>query len=91
MRFCEFSDLTLFEIDSKCRILIFQFWYFPPIFVLLKLTCLETLFDRKLQVFKNLSKSAIFSIFNELMPTQYVNVARFARHKSQKSTCLSID
>ena len=31
----------------------FEFWYFPPIFVLLKLTCLVTLFDRKLQVFKN--------------------------------------
>mgnify|MGYP006975815893 CR=1 FL=1 len=29
------------------------FWHFPPIFVLLKLTCLVTLFDRKLQVFKN--------------------------------------
>ena len=27
---------------------IFQFWHFPPIFVLLKLTCLVTLFDRKL-------------------------------------------
>ena len=26
---------------------------FPPIFVLLKLTCLVTLFDRKLHVFKN--------------------------------------
>ena len=26
----------------------FEFWHFPPIFVLLKLTCLVTLFDRKL-------------------------------------------
>ena len=26
----------------------FRFWHFPPIFVLLKLTCLVTLFDRKL-------------------------------------------
>ena len=25
----------------------FEFWHFPPIFVLLKLTCLVTLFDRK--------------------------------------------
>ena len=31
----------------------FEFWHFPPIFVLLKLTYLVTLFDRKLQVFKN--------------------------------------
>ena len=27
---------------------LFKFWHFPPIFVLLKLTCLVTLFDRKL-------------------------------------------
>ena len=39
----------MFENYSKCRILIFQFWHFPPIFVLLKVTCLVTLFDRKLQ------------------------------------------
>ena len=31
----------------------FEFWYFPPIFVLLKLTCLVTLFNIKLQSFKN--------------------------------------
>ena len=37
------------KITPKCRIgnnLIF--WYFPPIFDLLKLTCLVTLFDSKL-------------------------------------------
>ena len=39
---------TLFENYSKYRI-----WHFPPIFVLLKLICLVTLFDRKSQVFKN--------------------------------------
>ena len=43
----------LFENYSKCRIWIFEFWHFPPIFVLLKLTSLVTLFDRKLQFFKN--------------------------------------
>ena len=42
----------------------FEFWYFPPIFVLLKLTCLVTLFDSKFQVFKNSPKLAIFGIFN---------------------------
>ena len=46
----------------------FQFWHFLPIFVLLKLTYLVTLFDQKLQVFKNLPKWT------------NVNVARFARN-----------
>ena len=41
-------QITLFENYSKCRISIFEFWRFPPIFVRL-----VTLFDRKLQVFKN--------------------------------------
>ena len=54
----------LFENYSKCRIWIFQFLQFLPIFVLLKLTCLVTLFDRKLQVFKNSPKWTIFGIFN---------------------------
>ena len=50
---------------SKCGIWIFfLFWHFPPIFVLLILTCLVTLFDRKLQVFKNSPKWTIFGIFN---------------------------
>ena len=57
----------------------FAFWHFPPIFVLLKLTCLVTLFDRKLQVFKNSPKWTIFGILNQLLSTQNVNVARFAR------------
>ena len=34
----------------------FEFWHFPPIFVLLKLTCLVTLFDSP--------KLTIFGIFN---------------------------
>ena len=55
---------TVFENHPKCRIWIFEFWHFPPISVLLKLTCLVTLFDRKLQVFKNSPKWTIFGIFN---------------------------
>ena len=55
-----------------------QFWHFPPIFVLLNLTRLVTLFDRKLQVFKNSPKWTIFGIFNLLLSTQNVNVARLA-------------
>ena len=37
-------------------------WHFPSILDLLKLTCLVTLFDRKLQVFKNSPKWTIFGI-----------------------------
>ena len=33
---------------GKIGNIVFEFWHFPPIFVLLKLTCLVTLFDRKL-------------------------------------------
>ena len=44
--------VTLFENYSKCRIWIFEFWHFPPIFDLLKVACLVTLFDRRFQVFK---------------------------------------
>ena len=57
----------------------FKNWHFPPIFIHLKLTCLVTLFDRKLQVFKNSPKWTIFGIFNKLLSTQNVNVARSAR------------
>ena len=58
----------------------FECWHFPLIFVLLKLTCLVTLFDRKLQVFKSSPKWTILGIFNQLLSTQNVNVARFARN-----------
>ena len=64
----------------KLRNVAFEFWHFPPICVLLKLTCLVTLFDRKLQVFKNLPKWTIYGIFSKLLSTQNVNVARFARN-----------
>ena len=56
------------------------FRHFPPIFVLSKLTCLVTLFDRKLLVLKNSPKWTIFGIFNQLLSTQNVNIARFARN-----------
>ena len=73
------KKITMFENYSKCHIWIVLFWHFPPIFVLLKVTCLVTLFDRKLQVFKNSPKLTIFGIFHELLSTQNINVARFAR------------
>ena len=48
--------------------------------MLLKVTCLVTLFDRKFQVSKKKSPNlTIFGTFNELLSTQNVNVARFAR------------
>ena len=50
---------------------------FCPIF---KFNCPVTLFDRKLQVFKNSPKWTIFGISNQLMFAQNVNVARFARN-----------
>ena len=56
------------------------FLHFSSIYVPLEFTCLVTLFDRKLQVFKKSPKLTIFGIFSELLATQNVNVARFARN-----------
>ena len=50
----------------------FEFWHFPPIFVVLKMTCLVTLL--------NSPNWTIFGIFNELLATRNVNVARFAHN-----------
>ena len=44
------------------------------------MTCLVTLLDRKLQVFINSPNWPFFGVFNELLATQNVNVARFARN-----------
>ena len=52
----------------------FPILHFPTIFVLVKVTCLVTLFDRKVQVL------TIFGFFDELLSTQNVTVARFARN-----------
>ena len=49
-------NFILFENYSKCRISIFEFWYFSQSFDLLQVTCLVTLFDDKLNmitVFEN--------------------------------------
>ena len=71
---------TVFENHSKCRIWVVHVWHFPSNFVPFKLTwlaCLVTLFDRKLQVFKNRQN---WLFFDKLLSTQNVNVARFARN-----------
>ena len=73
-------DSHCLKITENVAFEIFEFWHFPTFFVLLKVICLVTLFDRKLQVFKNSPKLTIFGIFNELLATQNVNVARFARN-----------
>ena len=52
------------KITQNVAFEFLEFWDFPPIFVLLKLTCLVTLFDCKLQVFKNSPKWTVFGIFN---------------------------
>ena len=64
----ERNQQEIMKLLSQClkitKNVALEFWHFPPIFVLLKLTCLVTLFDRKLQVFKNSPKLAILGIFN---------------------------
>ena len=50
-------------------------WKFSTNFCPIKIDLFGTLFDRKLQFFKNSPKWTIFGIFN-----QNVNVARFARN-----------
>ena len=45
-----------------------------------KVTCLVTLFDRKLQIFKNSPKWTTFGIFNLLLSIQNASIARFARN-----------
>ena len=52
-------------------------WHFPLIFVLLKLTCLVTLFDSKVQLFKNFKNEPFLAFLMNFCPL--VNVARFAR------------
>ena len=47
-RFLIVSLLFMNEIIKKSLARNFYFWHFSPIFVLLKLPCLVTLFDRKL-------------------------------------------
>ena len=63
--FLDFQTLSqCLKITKKCRIWFLIFGIFHQIFVLLKLICLVTLFDRKLQVFKKSPKLTIFGIFN---------------------------
>ena len=78
--FCLKSTLDLAYCIKITQNVAFEFCYFPSIFVLIKLTCLVTLFDSKLQVFKNSPNWTILCTFNSLLSTQNVNVARFAHN-----------
>ena len=69
---------TKFENYSEYRIWIVEFWQFRLIFVLLKVTCLVTLFDCKIHFLQKLAKLTWH--FNQLFSTQNVNIARFARN-----------
>ena len=71
---------TVFENHPKCRIWISQFWNFPPIFELLKLTCLVTLLDRKLQFLKYRQNWPFLTFLMNFFPTANLNVARSARN-----------
>ena len=75
---------TVFENHPKCRIWIFQFWHFPPIFVLLKLTCLVTLFHRKLQVFKNFCPVSL-AMLNETFSVIFKHCLRPSKSKKNSS------
>ena len=52
------------KITQNVTFEFFNFGIFHQFLSYLKLTCLVTLFDRKLQVFKNSPKWTIFGIFN---------------------------
>ena len=65
---------------KKSQFEFLAIWHFLSIFFLIKVTCLVPLFDRKLQVSKNTPKWIILGNFDELLATQNVNLARFARN-----------
>ena len=66
--------------SPKMSQLIFWILAFSTNFVLLRLTCLVALFDRKLQFFKKSPQLTNIGTFDKLLSTQNVNVARFARN-----------
>ena len=72
--------LWIFKYWMFCFSTLFENYSKMSHFVLLKRTCLVTLFDLKLYVFQNSAKWIIFGIFHYLLSTPNVNVARFARN-----------
>ena len=76
----KWSIVTVFENHPKCRIRIFQFWYFSPIFCLFKSDLSGNTVWLQASGFQKLAKVTILGTFNELLFTQNVNVARSARN-----------
>ena len=70
--------MTLKNQVFKIFRFFFHFWHIQPIFVLLKVSRLATLFDRKLFKFSNTCQNGpFFGIFYQFLSSQYVNFARF--------------
>ena len=63
-RFFFTQDHNVWKLLKMSHLNLGNFGIFHQFFVLLKRTCLVTLFDRRLQVFKNSPKWTIFGIFN---------------------------
>ena len=59
---------TVFENHPKCRIWIFEFWHFPPIFDLLKLTCLVALFDASFRFSKTRQNESFLTFLINFCP-----------------------
>ena len=67
------NTLHIVQKSLEMSHLDFQSWHFPPIFVLLKVTSLVTLFVHKVQVSKNSPNWTIFGIFMYIrtLPASY--------------------
>ena len=68
----------MFENHPKCS--IFEFWHFSPIFVLLKSDLSGTNVWLQASDSKSRQIGPLTGIFNELLCTKNVKVARFARN-----------
>ena len=80
----------MFENRSKCRTLYFPILEFSTNFCPIKSDLSGYtiwLQECKLQVFKKSPKLTIFGIFDQLLSTQRVNVARFARNDEWDFFC----
>ena len=76
--FSHFFAFSIFwKLLKMSHLNFFKFWHFPPIFVLLKLTCQVTLFDSKIQVFKNSPKWTIFGILSDFLSTKFSEFSEF--------------
>ena len=73
--FCESRIHIVWKLP-KCCIWIFELWHFRGIFVQLKLTCLVTMFDSKIQAFKKIAKMFHFWHFYSFLSTQNIRFMR---------------